>query len=88
MIFGGWIGRLLDREGRRICCNYNGLFKVICEGESLDASALAFDIAKRAFFEILGEELTEFADNVLKDDGRGARGWAFMEYGIVGEPGP
>ena len=71
VIFGGWIGRLLDRDRRRICCNYNGLFKVICEGESLDASALAFQIAQRACVEILGDELTEFADNVLKDDGRG-----------------
>ena len=67
----GRIGRLLDRDRRRIFCNYNGLFKVICEGESLDASALAFDIAQRACVEFLGEELTEYADNVLKDDGRG-----------------
>ena len=77
VIFGGWVGRILDRDRRGLCNNYNGLFKLVCEGESLNAAALAFDVGKRACADIHGANLEDFAHHVLKDDGRG------LEAGIL-----
>ena len=71
VIFGGRIGKLYDRDRRRICCNYNGLFKLVCEGESMNAAALCFEAGQRASNQILGKNLSDFARNVLKGDARG-----------------
>ena len=87
VIFGGWIGKLYDRDRRRICCNYNGLFKLVCEGESMNAAALCFEVGQRASNQILGRNLSDYARNVLKDDARGLEAGLLWQIEESGERG-
>ena len=43
----------------------------------MNSSALLFDLAQRSCEKILGAKLTEYAKNVVKDDGRG------LEAGVM-----
>ena len=52
-------------------CNYDGLFKVICECESIGAPALAFDVRQWPCVAILGEGLADLAGDSLKGGTRG-----------------
>ena len=88
VIFGGWVGKLHDRDRKRVCCNYNGLFKLVCEGESANAAALCFEVGQRASREILGSDLADFARNILKDDARGLEAGLLWQMGPSGASGP
>ena len=32
IIFIGWVGKVMDRDRKRVCNNYNGLLKLVCQG--------------------------------------------------------
>ena len=79
VIFIGWIGKILDRDRKRVCSNYNGLLKLVCQGESMNSAALIFELAQQACEKITGSKLTDYAKNVVKDDGRG------LEAGLLSQ---
>ena len=71
VLFVGRVGRSQGKERKQICANYNGILKIIFEGETADAATLAFELEQAASVKILGPPLTDYAKNVLKDDGKG-----------------
>ena len=79
IIFIGWVGKVLDRDRKRECSNYNGLLKLVCQGESMNSAALIFELAQQACERITGSKLTNYAKNVVKDDGRG------LEAGLLSQ---
>ena len=61
-----------------MCNNYNGLLKSVFQGGgSMNSAALISDLSQKACESIDGSKLTDYAKNVVKDDGRG------LEAGIL-----